>query len=274
MPAENSEGRDPVDEKLVRQIVERLASEKLQRTQGTSTLTVLDVGAISQAPANRGLWVPGNESAFSLYLSRRGSPILDELRTALSDRDAASSLEARLKAQFEGRAEMPLEDAARIVLDSNVFGALEYAGQTLVDHLTVPPDLDLITLVWPYSGGKINPDAFVLTEWRKPGTDDALEALVVYRHLPATTAEDLAESTIGREPQLAAFWCLRNGNATMVGATYVGATAAAAWVAAFMGPVPGARDLAELGDDVVEDVSPDELIDLRRRALSLDIDPS
>ena len=206
----------------------------------------------------------------SLFLARRGSGKLEQVKRAVTDQVGARQLQEQFLSEYGNRREKPMVDAVRELVDSPVYAEFRYADLGLAEHLFLPKDLDLMTFVFPYDGGRLSPEGFSLIQWSKPGTSSELDAMIVQNAPPKTDAEQAATGAQQRPGKVSPdAWCQKTTVTVAMATAMLTAGAAAA-----AGPAPEAFDVADLGDDVRERLAGkptvSELVDIRISALSRD----
>jgi hypothetical protein len=127
----------------------------------------------------------------TLYLAKRGAPVLSEVRRLAAAGGNDRLLSARLMSQFEKRAVVSMERAAALLVEQPVFASVRYEGRTLAQSLYVPNDLDVCVVPMAYNGGDLSLDGFSLVEHFLPSADTQLEA-VALRHAPPLSAAERA----------------------------------------------------------------------------------
>jgi len=123
----------------------------------------------------------------TLFLAKQGSDALSYVGEAVQDESRAMALQERFFQEVAPRAPMTMAQAIAELVEQPVYAEVLYADLRLGDHLYVPPGMELIAFVFPYDGGKLNPEGFTLLQWSSTG--EQLEALVVHNAPPSTDAE-------------------------------------------------------------------------------------
>ncbi|RYG24114.1 hypothetical protein EON82_11825, partial [bacterium] len=125
--------------------------------------------------------------ALTVFLARKGSWVLDEVRRAAVDATGYDSeLFQKLAKYFDGRQSVPLGEAVDMVLRQPTFSSVRYQNKVLASSLFLPEDIPVVALALPYNGGEFDPAAFVLVEHLREGSDVEFEGLIL-RHSPELT---------------------------------------------------------------------------------------
>jgi hypothetical protein len=128
-----------------------------------------------------------------VYVSRRGSPLLKEIRDAAKkpDRGRDRSVARRVIRNARAKAPVPIDEAARRMLTQPVLAHLSYAGTTVAQHLFAESEQDLYVTVLPYAGGPLVAKGFRFDEYLYEDDDDPLECVLV-KNPPVLNAAELA----------------------------------------------------------------------------------
>lgn len=231
----------------------------------------LPVSAVKRSAAKKPALAP--PGSITVYLGRQGSRGLDAVRKALDEGggDAAQQVFERMRKQLGDRRQVTVREAIEMMVKEPVFAELRYGGATVASHLFVPKGLDVVALVFPYNGGALASEGFVLVEHVREGAGEGLDAVVVRNDPVLTEVEKAALKLVPRD-QL-----VRNVGVSMACDT-TGAAVAAVVVAVVLLVVA----LATAGCAAMTDrhLEPDELkrlgpaasarriLDLRRQALT------
>ncbi len=138
----------------------------------------------------------GASGAITVFIARKGSGALDDVRVAVTEGSGYSQkvldrLRGPTEAPFAGF-EISLPEFVQMVVRAPVFADVRYGGEVLNRGLFLPEGLDLAISVFPYNGGRLAREGFSLAEHYQEGTDVALEGLVVRASPPLTAAERAA----------------------------------------------------------------------------------
>lgn len=163
------------------------ALEAESRPMRCSPIEILEYTPSSGDPA-RQLAGPGT---VTLFLARKGSPVLDEIRAAASG-GQDQQLTARLRAQSKGRTPLPLNRALEMLKAQPVFADVRYGGLTLASNYFVPGDAACSAVVLPYNGGRLARQGFTLVEHWRAADDSPLQAVALLHAPPLTAAEKAA----------------------------------------------------------------------------------
>jgi hypothetical protein len=156
------------------------------RTRVVEMLTMDVPKRADQIPAT----MPGT---LTLFLARRGSSLLDEVRgVARADRNSARRLSDRLRRQFAERKRVPLSEAVQQLVSQRVFAELRFGDRTVARNLFVPDDESVCVVTLPYTGAELVPDAFRLIEYSMSGADQSLDAVILKYDPPISAAERAA----------------------------------------------------------------------------------
>ncbi|GAA3050545.1 hypothetical protein GCM10020000_34310 [Streptomyces olivoverticillatus] len=129
----------------------------------------------------------------TLYLARRGSPRLREIAESLvrrTGRDVEIAREIRESLELRPRLSVP--EAVDRMLAEPVFAELRYGSKPVVNNLFVPEDTEVVSVVFPYNGGRLARDGFTLTEYVIDTCPTGLSGLLVRAAPPLTRAEAVA----------------------------------------------------------------------------------
>jgi len=135
----------------------------------------------------------------TLYLGRRGEPMLRQIaETAMRKGrdDARLALKIREGLERRERQRMSVPEAVDLLVKQPVFADLRYGGKTVASHLFVPDDMDIVSVVMPYNGGRLARGGFTLVEHIAEGSHAALTGLLVRAAPPLTRAEAVALSLV------------------------------------------------------------------------------
>jgi hypothetical protein len=129
----------------------------------------------------------------TVFLSRRGNPILGEIREAISGKDGSDEhLAVRIAELFKERTPIPLAEAVKVLQEQPVFGEIRYGTAVLASNLFVPNDLDVGVVVFPYNGGRLISKGFTFVEHYLEKEDVSIDVLVMRYAPPLSRAEAAA----------------------------------------------------------------------------------
>lgn len=169
--------------------VRAIEDEMSRRSIRSTTLDPIDYRPSSAIPASQ----LAPTGTIAVYVSRRGSPLLKEIRDAArnakSGRDR--TLARRIIRTARQRKPVPLTDAARRMLTQPVLAHLSYAGTTMAQHLFAESEQDLYVTVLPYAGGPLVERGFRFDEYLHEDDDEPLEC-VLLKNPPVLNAAELA----------------------------------------------------------------------------------
>jgi hypothetical protein len=151
---------------------------------------VLDYEPTDPHPEKQ-LALPGS---ITVLFARAGTPILTQIREAVSSRDGRDQrLAPRIYKQFRDRKMLSIAQAVDLLKKQPVFGDLRYGGMTLIANLMVPHDREVGLVALPYNGGSLANAGFTLVEHFREGEESAALDVVLLRHsAPLTKAEAAA----------------------------------------------------------------------------------
>jgi hypothetical protein len=166
----------------------RAALEAESRIQRRRRLPVFDYDP--PAEGKRALAAPGT---VTLYLARTGSSLLRAIAESVVRRDGKDAeLAEKVVTLLTQRESMPTSVAVDTLIEEDVFADLRYGGKTIAANMFVPEDLEIVSLVFPYAGGRLAPQGFTLVEYAKEGSDLRLTGVLVRAAPPLTLTEKLA----------------------------------------------------------------------------------
>lgn len=190
-------------EQVHKQIFDELEVRRVRRRK----LTALEY---RPGPAGKDEWPLALPGTVTLILARANAPVLAEIEDAV--RSPATGADVGIaKRLLEGIARKSgpgwaWTSKAASMLAEPVWADVRYGGKTLANALWVPPDLEAAVVVFPYTGGRLAPDAFTLVEHLAAGSDAELDAILLV-HSPELTAaergilrrmpEDESEQVVG-----------------------------------------------------------------------------
>ncbi|GIH16662.1 hypothetical protein [Rugosimonospora africana] len=142
-----------------------------------------------------------NPGTLTLFLARAGSGTIEAARAAAAaDRASAEKLSDLLRAQFETRKMVPLTAAVDQLVAQPVFAELRMSNRTLARNLFVPADASMCVATLPYTGADLDPAAFQLVEYARPGAAEGYDAVILKYDPPITDLERAALAAAGSIP--------------------------------------------------------------------------
>lgn len=247
-----------------------VAAEAAARPERYTELEVID-GSASKI---------GSPGSLSVFIARKGSGLLDEVRAASTgDAGAADRLVERYTTG--GPLNPPPithEAIAAAMADADVFADFSYGGKVLNRGLFLPSGVDMVATMFAYNGARIANDGCRLIEHYREGSDVELDGVVVQTAPPLTAAERAALAKLGLaadEVTLdAGFDCVSTTYWVVAAAAAIGfAAGTAATVAVLLiAAAAMAEDASEhLSDGDIADLDPSasaqKLLEIRRRLL-------
>jgi len=118
------------------------------------------------------LAVPGS---ITVFMARKGSKILDEVRAAVEGQADEAKLTKRLVEHFNSRRRVSVEQAVKMLQKEDVFADIRHGGTTVAASLFHPDGLECCVVVLPYNGGRLVRGGLTLIERVKgwiPNPDD------------------------------------------------------------------------------------------------------
>lgn len=194
--------------------IDRLQSEKDGRVKTTGSLKSFSYSyAPTGDPRQPAVAAPGT---VTVYLAREGSKYLSAVRKAAeADKPMDPELFDTLRAQYRQRRAVSLSEAVEYLSAQDDLIDLTYDGVTLFGDLTIPEDLDLVIIQFPYAGGELLPGAFAYDKYtaaKSSGLD--LEGIAVINEAPLSRAEAAALAKLGSRNERLKFgdtspisWC-------------------------------------------------------------------
>ncbi len=206
------------------------------------------------------LGIPGS---LILFMARKGSNTLDELRAAYREGGTRLvELSERVVEQYKGRVEVSVEEAVQATIRQPVFADLLYGGATLAHGLFMPDDLDVALLALAYNGGRLASGGLKLAERYREDSNAALEAFIVRTDPPLTAAERAALAKVPSDQ------FINNVLAIECDTTWWAVAFATVGVAAAIGTIAVATAVATISPVPINEthLSEEALIELDRRA--------
>ena len=178
-----------MDEHHELRAVRAVEEEMTRRSLRSTHVDVIDYKPSSVIPASQ----LAPTGTIAVYVSRRGSPLLKEIRDAAKkpDRGRDRSVARRVIRNARAKAPVPIDEAARRMLTQPVLAHLSYAGTTVAQHLFAESEQDLYVTVLPYAGGPLVAKGFRFDEYLYEDDDDPLECVLV-KNPPVLNAAELA----------------------------------------------------------------------------------
>lgn len=172
------------------QLLQSLDTEISRRSLRSTNVEVLEYKPSSVIPASQ----LAPTGTIAVYVSRRGSPLLKEIREAARDnRDGRDrKLVRRIMRQIAQKTPVPMAEATRRIATQPVIAHLCYGGATMVPFLFSESDRDLYVTVLPYAGGPLIENGFRLDEYLYEDDDEPLECVLVKNPPILTAAESAA----------------------------------------------------------------------------------
>jgi hypothetical protein len=181
----NGEARDRFGDALVALPAELAVRE---RSDGAVEVRYVEAGG-DDAPG-----LPGG--VICVVSGEPGDPLLDEVREAAGEGDAAAVSKAL--EGYEERLKRAGEKVARAVAAGSVAKAvaslpaiteLRYRGKPVVEAMIVHPEMRSMRALVPYAGGTLDPAAFVASTYVRRGVAAEVETVVVVREPELTPFE-------------------------------------------------------------------------------------
>ena len=210
----------------------------------------------------------------SIYVARKGSGVLNEIRAALGTGAGATNLMKRLHKPAENRAPMTLSDAADFIAKLPTYGEVRYGGRVLMQNLCVPDGFEAVMTALPYNGGELERDGFAFAQYRRTDAPYDLEAIALVHAPPLSDVQKAALRAVPKDQA-----SMNVGTASRCYALCATAVAVVVTVAATLccgtGKSAAAWEMAEksaaLSDDDVKKMGPaataKQLLAARRRIL-------
>ena len=222
----------------------------------------------SDAPT---LTMPGT---ITVFVAKAGSKVLKQVRSAVEGGPRQlRTLQQALKQQFGSGRKLSSKEAAKEIVEADVFAEVRYGGATLHKGIILPKGIKVFPLVLPYNGGRLAKGGFSLAEYHRDGSREALEAVIVRNSPPLTRAERAALR------QVPADQLVQNvGNSMDCETTYwavavvvLDAAAAVATIALAQCGKPELDDFLHVSQKEIDRLGPAasarELLDLRRKEI-------
>lgn len=194
--------------------VDRLASEKERRVKSTQSLESYPYTyAPTGDPRKPAVAAPGT---VTVYLARKGSKYLAAVRKAAeADKAMDPAVFDLVRSQYRQRRTVSLEEAVEFLSAQDDLIDVTYDGATLFGDLTVPDDLDLVIIQFPYAGGDVHSDGFAFDTYTSAGRSGLdLDGIAVINQAPLSRAEAAALAKLGSGNDLLRFgdvspisWC-------------------------------------------------------------------
>jgi hypothetical protein len=185
----------------------RVISEIASRSIRETKIQVIDYQPKSTTTLR--LAAPGT---VTIYLSKKGSGLLDEVRAAVTDSNRIEKLQTNMQKQLKRTKSSSLEDFAALMIRQPVLADIRYGGATLNRGVFLPKGCDLFPIPFAYIGGRLAKQGFTLAEYYKEGSDAALEAVAIRSTPTLTDAEkeairQIPDSQLGQSVTTLARWC-------------------------------------------------------------------
>jgi hypothetical protein len=137
--------------------------------------------------------------SITVFLARKGEPLLQEVRTAArTGQGADRRLARKIQRQIALRPKLSVEEAARICAAQPVIAELRYAGATYWKNLFLPDGVPVGTSALPYNGGELAAEGFTLVEYFEEEDADQGFEVVLLRNRPVLS--DPEKSALQKVP--------------------------------------------------------------------------
>ncbi len=222
----------------------------------------------------------GSPGSLSVFIARKGSGVLDEVRAAAAgDTYAAERLVERYTAGGPlNPPPIPDEALAAAMASADVFADFSYGGDVLNRGIFLPPGVDMVAAMFAYNGGRLASNGCLIVEHYREGSDIELDGVVVQLAPPLTAAERAALMKLPADTREvtvdAGFDCVSTTYWVVAAAVAIGfAAGTAATVAVLLiAAAAMAEDASEhLSDKDIADLDPSasaqKLLEIRRRVL-------
>ena len=161
-------------------VISEIASRPIRETK----IPVIDYQPKSTATLR--LAAPGT---VTIYLAKKGSGLLDEVREAATDSQRLEKLQTHMQRQLKRTKSSSLKDLPGLMIRQPVLADIRYGGATLNHGVFLPKGCDIFPIPFAYIGGRLAKQGFTLAEYYKDGSDAALEAVAI-RSAPTLTAAE------------------------------------------------------------------------------------
>jgi len=180
-----------MDQQILGDLAKPILDSVYQRAVRTTKLKVIEY-----TPKAASESIVGAPGVILCFVARKGSDILKLAARATRDPKAAAELTKRNQAQTKKFTKVPLEKAVDMMVKGDVFAELRLGPEVLVQSLFIPAGADFVFEEFAYNGGPIPKDGFRLLERYKPGTSEALEAIILKGDPELTEAEMAALKSV------------------------------------------------------------------------------
>jgi len=141
----------------------------------------------------------GLPGTMTVFVARKGSPALADLRQAIREgNEATSRMREKLINQYT-RIPKSAKGLPEQIMSAPVFADIRYGGMTVNSGVFVPKGVDMAVIILPYNGGRLASEGFTLVEHHKEGTEQQLEAVVMRADPELTDAERAALNMVPKE---------------------------------------------------------------------------
>lgn len=144
---------------------ERVFSERRRRMRQRSSISTIYWEVREGEPAYYPFKPPAG--SITLYWAAAGSDTSAQLRGAFLDRDvdALQELHDRLAEEWQAREMRSVREAVSSMFEAPSFFDVRYSGATLAQNLWLDESAEVGSIVFPFNGGRLDPDAFSIVEY-------------------------------------------------------------------------------------------------------------